>query len=295
MNQNRPLLAAVWMTGSIFAFTAMAVAGRYVMVELDTFEVMTYRSLLGIAMVVLVAAASGTLRQVNTQNFGLHILRNIFHFTGQNLWFFAVSLIPLAQLVALEFTTPLWVILFAPFLLAERIGLARGISVLVGFAGILIVARPDFAALNAGLIAGAGCAVGFAGAFIFTKILTRTASITCILFYLVTTQAVMGIVMAGYDGDIAWPSAAIWPWVTAIGVTGLVAHFSITKALTLAPATIVGPLDFARLPFIALVGYLLFAEPVDIYVVLGALLILGANYLTIRSEPGRTRNPADTV
>ena len=295
MNQNRPLLAAAWMTGSIFSFTAMAVAGRYVMVELDTFEVMTYRSLLGIAMVVLVAAASGTLRQVNTQNFGLHILRNIFHFTGQNLWFFAVSLIPLAQLVALEFTTPLWVILFAPFLLAERIGLARGISVLVGFAGILIVARPDFAALNAGLIAGAGCAVGFAGAFIFTKILTRTASITCILFYLVTTQAVMGIVMAGYDGDIAWPSAAIWPWVTAIGVTGLVAHFSITKALMLAPATIVGPLDFARLPFIALVGYLLFAEPVDIYVVLGALLILGANYLTIRSEPGRTRDPAETV
>ena len=295
MNQNRPLLAAAWMTGSIFSFTAMAVAGRYVMVELDTFEVMTYRSLLGIAMVVLVAAASGTLRQVNTQNFGLHILRNIFHFTGQNLWFFAVSLIPLAQLVALEFTTPLWVILFAPFFLSERIGLARGISVLVGFAGILIVARPDFAALNVGLIAGAGCAVGFAGAFIFTKILTRTASITCILFYLVTTQAVMGIVMAGYDGDIAWPSAAIWPWVTVIGVTGLVAHFSITKALMLAPATIVGPLDFARLPFIALVGYLLFAEPVDIYVVLGALLILGANYLTIRSEPGRTRDPAETV
>ena len=150
MNQNRPLLAAAWMTGSIFAFTAMAVAGRYVMVELDTFEVMTYRSLLGIAMVVLVAAASGTLRQVNTQNFGLHILRNIFHFTGQNLWFFAVSLIPLAQLVALEFTTPLWVILFAPFLLAERIGLARGISVLVGFAGILIVARPDFRGAECG-------------------------------------------------------------------------------------------------------------------------------------------------
>ncbi len=294
MNQNRPFLAAAWMTGAIFSFTAMAVAGRYVMVELDTFEVMTYRSLLGIAIVVLVAIPSGTLSQINTEKLHLHLLRNIFHFAGQNLWFFAVSLIPLAQLVALEFTTPLWVILFAPLLLAERISLARGISVVVGFAGILIVARPDFAALNLGLLAGAGCAVGFAGAFIFTKILTRTASITCILFYLVTTQAVMGLAIAGFDGDIAWPSAGAWPWVIVIGISGLVAHFSITKALTLAPATIVGPLDFARLPFIALVGYLLFAEPVGIYVVLGALLILGANYLNIRSEPAPARTAAGT-
>ena len=97
-------------------------------------------------------------------------------------------------------------------------------------------------------------------------------------------QAIFGLGMAGFDGDIVLPSAANWPWVVVVGIGGLVAHLSITKALTLAPATIVGPLDFARLPIIALVGYLLFSEPLDGFVALGAVLILGANYLNIWTE-----------
>ena len=292
MMDNRPLLAAAWMTGAIFSFTAMAVAGRYVMDELDTFELMMYRSLIGCVLVLTVAFATGTWRQINTQNIHLHVLRNVFHFTGQNLWFFALSLIPFAQLVALEFTTPMWVILLAPFFLSERITSLRWVAVIVGFVGILIVVRPDFSDLSVGVLAAAGCAIGFAGSFIFTKILTRTASVTCILFYLVTTQALMGALMAGYEGDVAIPSSAIWPWVAVIGLAGLIAHFSITKALTHAPATIVGPLDFARLPLIAFVGYMVFSEPFDGFVIIGAAIILFANYLNIWAESRRSPSNA---
>jgi drug/metabolite transporter (DMT)-like permease len=284
MNEPRPLLAAAWMIGAIFSFSAMAVAGRYASAELDTFEIMTYRSFLGLATVLGIAAVFGRLGEINTRKLHLHFLRNIFHFTGQNLWFYALTVIPMAQLIALEFTSPLWVIVLAPIFLSERVSAVRWFAALLGFSGILAVARPEIGALNSGVLAGAACAVGFAGTTIFTKILTRTASITCILFYLTLMQWVFGLAAAGYDGDIAWPSPVIWPWVCVVAAGGLAAHFSITKALTLAPATIVGPVDFARLPLIALLGFVLFGERVDIFLVLGAAMILTANIINMRAE-----------
>ena len=111
---NTLVIAAAWMIGAISSFTLMAVAGRAVSAELDTFEIMLFRSLTGIIIVVSLAWATGSLRQINRGRLGLHATRNIFHFTGQNLWFYAITMIPLAQVFALEFTTPLWVILLSP-------------------------------------------------------------------------------------------------------------------------------------------------------------------------------------
>ena len=109
--------AALWMIGSIGSFSTMAVAGRELSARFDTFEVMLYRSVIGVIIVLSLAWATGAWRQINTRNFGLQLIRNLAHFTGQNLWFLAVSLIPLAQVFALEFTSPLWVIVLSIFLL----------------------------------------------------------------------------------------------------------------------------------------------------------------------------------
>ena len=284
MSEQHPFLAAVWMTGAIVSFTLMAVAGRYTAAELDTFELMMYRSFIGLFLVLIAGAIAGTLREINGQRLQLHFVRNVFHFTGQNLWFFAVTVIPLAQLIALEFTTPIWVILLAPLFLAERLTPTRAAVAFIGFVGVMIVARPDFQMLNVGILAGATCAIGFAGAMIFTKLLTRTATVTCILFWLVAFQSIFGVLTAGWDSDVVWPSAAVWPWVAIVAICGLVAHFSITKALTLAPATIVGPMDFVRLPVLAAVGYWLFSEALDIWVFFGATLIVGANFANLSAE-----------
>ncbi len=289
---NTTLRAALWMIGAIASFTTMAVAGRTVSTELDTFEIMLFRSLTGIVIVVGIAAMSGTLPQVGTQRLGLHATRNICHFAGQNLWFFAITMVPLAQVFALEFTTPIWVILLSPLLLKERMTAIGLISALIGFAGILIVARPDPANISPGLIAAAACAVFFALTAIITRKLTRTETITTILFYLTVMQAVFGLICAGYDGDISLPSAGNVPWVIVIGIAGLVAHFCLTKALSIAPASIVMPIDFVRLPTIAVVGMLLYDEPLEMLVFVGAIVIFAGNYLNItyatrmpRTEP----------
>lgn len=278
---NTVATAALWMIGAISSFILMAVAGRTVSTELDTFEIMLFRSLTGIFVVLSVAIATGTIRQVRRNRLGLHVTRNLCHFAGQNLWFFAITVIPLAQVFALEFTTPIWVILLSPLILREKITAIGLLSATIGFIGILIVARPDPGNLSWGLIAAASCAVFFAMTAIFTRKLTQTETITTILFYLTTMQAVFGLICAGYDGDIALPSMATLPWVVLIGCAGLLAHFCLTKALSIAPASIVMPIDFVRLPAIAIVGMLLYAEPLEVWVFVGAALIFAANYLNI--------------
>ena len=275
------LRAAVWMTGAIASFTAMAIAGRAVSFALDTFEIMFYRSLIGILIVGSVALGTGKWREVTRRNLGLHFSRNLAHFAGQNLWFYAITVIPLAQVFALEFTTPIWVILLSPIFLAEPIRKAGVIAATLGFIGILIVARPDPAALNWGIGTAALAAIGFALSAVFTRRLTRTETITCILFYLTTMQAVFGLVFAGWDGDLALPDLTTAPWLVLIGCAGLLAHFCLTNALRIAPASIVMPIDFARLPVIAIVGALFYSEPLDAFVFLGAALIFAGNWFNI--------------
>jgi drug/metabolite transporter (DMT)-like permease len=265
----------------------MAIAGRAGAVELDTVETMLFRSIVGFVVVLIVAKAAGTLGQINTRRMGLHVMRNVSHFTGQNLWFYAITVIPLAQVFALEFTSPLWVMALAAIFLGERLTQPRVVAAALGFIGVLIVARPDTTTLDPNVLIAAAAAIGFAGSAIFTKLLTRTETVTCILFWLTAMQAIFGLTMAGYDGDIALPTAQSAPWLTLIAFAGLTAHFCLTKALILAPASIVMPIDFLRLPIIAVIGMLFYNEGLDLLVLLGGALILAGNLYRVRSESRR--------
>jgi drug/metabolite transporter (DMT)-like permease len=276
--------AGLWMIGAIISFTSMAVAGRAISGQLDTFEIMLYRSILGFLIVVSMAGITGAYYEINFKFFRIHLVRNIFHFIGQNLWFFALPLIPLAQLFALEFTSPIWVVLLAPFFLGEKLTVKKLSIAALGFFGVLVVARPELNALNVGILAGAVAAIGFAGAAILTRKLTINNSLTKILFFLTGLQVLFGLICAGYDGDIQIPSSETFPWLTLIGIAGLTAHFCMTKSLALAPASIIMPVDFARLPLIAVIGMLFYGEALDIYVVLGSVLIFIANYINLKQR-----------
>jgi len=265
----------------------MAVAGRELAGIYDTFEIMMYRSAVGVFVVLFFAFATGTWRQINRRNLGLQIGRNLAHFTGQNLWFYAVTVIPLAQVFALEFTSPLWVIVLSPLILGEHLTRVRALAAVLGFIGILIVARPTIAGINAGVITAASSAIFFALTIMMTKRLTRSQKITTILFYLTVTQLFFGIVMAGYDGDIAWPTLIHAPLLLLIGVAGLLAHYCLTNALSIAPATVVVPIDFIRLPVIAIIGMLVYAEALDIWVFVGAAVIFTGNYINLWFETHR--------
>ena len=281
---NPVLRAALWMIGAIVSFTSMAVAGRLLAGALDTFEIMLYRSLIGVFIVLGVSRVAGTQQQINTRSLKIHLVRNLFHFAGQNLWFFAIALIPLAQVFALEFSSPIWALFLAVLVLHERLTGARIMAAFLGFAGILIITRPWEAGLSVGVVAAALAAIGFAGSAVFTRLLTRTQSVTNILFWLTLMQSVFALICAGIDGDIALPGLAPLPWLLLVSIAGLVAHFCLTKALALAPAAVVVPVDFLRLPLVALTGMVLFGEALDPMVFIGAGIIFAANYANLVIE-----------
>jgi drug/metabolite transporter (DMT)-like permease len=283
MERARLLKAAAWMMGAVLSFSAMAVAGREIQVEMNTFELMLYRSLIGLAVVALLIGRSARgFAQVLTAHAGLHVRRNLVHFTAQNLWFYAIALIPLAQLVALEFTNPLWVALLAPFLLGEALTRPRLIAALLGFTGVLVVAQPGAGPLGIGHAAALASAAGFALNTIFTKQIMRFDNVLCVLFWMTLSQAAMSLVLA-LPGGIPWPSAATLPWIVVVGLAGLTAHYALTSALGQAPASIVAPMEFIRLPIIAAIGMALYAEPLRPAVFLGAALIIVGNLVNLRA------------
>lgn len=282
---NQPLRAALWMCGAIASFTLMAVAARAIQAELNTFELMFWRSLIGFVIVVaLIAASPRGLQHMATRVPGLHLGRNLFHFAGQNLWFYGIMLIPMAQLVALEFTLPIWVVLLAPLFLGEALTGRKLLAALVGFVGVLMVAQPGVQPLSAGHMAGLLAALCFAFNIMLTKRIMRHDGVLCVLFWMTLLQTLFGLALS-MGGGFTWPSVSLTPWLLVIGLTGLTAHYALTSALGLAPASIVAPMEFARLPIIALVGFWLYAEALDPLVFIGAVIIFSANYLNLR--PGR--------
>jgi drug/metabolite transporter (DMT)-like permease len=279
--------AMAWISVALVSFSAMAVAGREVVPHLDTFSLMFYRSVFGLAVVLGFLLISGTgFFAIGTRRLPLHLIRNLFHFTGQNLWFYAVSLVPLAQVFALELTTPIWVALLAPLLLGERFTAVRLGAILLGFIGILIVIRPGYTTLGPGEFAAMACVIAFVGTVIATKKLTRTETTLTFVFWMTLLQTIMALVML--RGFPAIPEGPLVPWVVLVAVCGLSAHFSIAKAFRYADASIVSPMDFLRLPLIAVVGMIVYGEMLDIWVFIGGVVVFFGNYLTIRTarQPG---------
>ena len=285
--KSEPMKATVWMIGAMFSFSLMAVSGRELATNLNTFEIMLFRSIIGFLIVLAIGYFAQTLAEIKRDRLGLHLFRNLAHFSGQNLWFLAVASIPFSQLFALEFSTPIWVALLAPVFLGEVLTKQRVLAVILGFAGVLIVARPDINQFDFAIVAAVACAICFAGSMMATKSLTSDQSITCILFWLTLMQLAMGFVATVFTGTITFPEGINILWIVIVGIGGLTAHFCITNALALAPAIVVIPLDFMRLPLISVIGFLAYGEAFELPILVGAGVIFIAILLNLKAEKQR--------
>ena len=285
--KSEPMKATVWMIGAMFSFSLMAVSGRELATNLNTFEIMLFRSIIGFLIVLAIGYFAKTLAEIKRDRLGLHLFRNLAHFSGQNLWFLAVASIPFSQLFALEFSTPVWVALLAPLFLGEVLTKQRVLAVILGFAGVLIVARPDINQFDFAIVAAVACAICFAGSMMATKSLTSDQSITCILFWLTLMQLAMGLMATVFTGTITFPEGINIFWIVIVGIGGLTAHFCITNALALAPAIVVIPLDFMRLPLISVIGFLAYGEAFELPILVGAGVIFIAILLNLKAEKQR--------
>ena len=223
---------------------------------------------------------------IRPRSFGIHLIRNTAHFTGQLGWFYGLAVIPLAEVFAIEFTAPVWTAALAVMILGERLTRRRILAIGLGLVGVVVILRPGVQILDPAALAVLGGAVCFALSHTLTKRLTRDNTPLAILFYMTALQLPAGFALA--LPTWVWPSTPdAWLWAVVVGVSALTAHFSIAKAMTLADASVVVPMDFLRLPLVAGIGFLFYAEAIDIWLFVGAGLILVGLLQNLHAERRR--------
>ena len=272
------------MVGTLLSFSALAVSIRLLASVLNLFEVLAVRAGLASLIMLGLAATRPQLRiGLYPRHMGAHTARAAIHLTAQYGWALALLQLPLAVVFALEFTSPAWICLLAPLLLGERMTVNRIATVVLGFIGVLIILRPGLEALRPAAFLVLAAAFGFAVFNIITKKLTSTEPTFAIVFWMNLLQFPMALAFSDplFFMHVGWERL---PAAIAVGVSGLSAHFCLAQAFRSGDASIVMPFDFLRIPIIAFVGWALYGEPLDIFVFIGAAVIVAGVAWNLRAE-----------
>jgi drug/metabolite transporter (DMT)-like permease len=269
------------MAGWLALMLVITIAGRETTRELNVFQIMEVRSIIGLFLLSPLIMRSGGFATMKTARPLQHIARNLVHYSAQISWFYALTLIPLAQVVSIEFTMPIWTAILAASFLGERMTVWKNLAIVLGLVGVMVIVRPTTGEINPGQLIALAAAVGFGTSIAMVKSLTRTESTLAIIFWMLVVQSVAGFFPAIYVWQ--WPSAYLWFWIVVIAFSGTFSHYCLARAMLYADATIVIPMDFLRVPLTAIAGWLIYAERLDVYTILGAALILMGNLLNLKS------------
>lgn len=276
------------MVGALLVFCLMAVAVRELLRTFGTFEILFLRGFVSLLIVLAILPWFGV-RALRTQLFGVHVARNLFQFGSQYAWVYAIGMLPIATVFAIEFTMPVWAAVLAVGILGERLDRSRVIVLALGLAGILIILKPGFEPVPPAALVMLAGAFAYAATMITTKHLAGRDTAFAVLFYMSAIQVPLGLVPA----LPTWvtPGLADLPWIIAVGASGLTGHYCLTRALRDADATLVLPIDFLRLPVIAVIGFALYGEPLELSTLLGAAVIFSGTYYSIRRASRAPKGP----
>jgi drug/metabolite transporter (DMT)-like permease len=269
------------MAGWLALLLIITVAGRETTRELNVFQIMEVRSILGFCMLYPLIHLNGGFAAMKTSRPLQHVSRNLIHYGAQLGWFFALTLIPLGQVVSIEFTMPIWTAILAAAFLGERMTVWKVAAIVLGIVGVIVIVRPSTGEVNTGQLIALAAAVGFGISIAMVKSLTRTENTLAIIFWMLVVQSVAGFFPSIYVW--VWPSAWAWGWIVVIAGCGTFSHYCMARAMLYADATVVIPMDFLRVPLSAAAGWLIYSERLDMFTVLGAALILTGNLLNLKS------------
>ncbi|MFZ0065605.1 MAG: DMT family transporter [Pseudolabrys sp.] len=288
MTDNKISRVVLWMVGALLSFSVMAVSIRELArAGLSIFEILAIRS--GVALFVL-----GTLLAVRKdlcvhalpRRMGLNLFRNTVHYASQYSWALSLTMLPLATVFALEFTMPAWTAVLAVWFLHERMTPSRLGVVILGLIGVLVILRPGIAGFNPAAILVLLAAFGYAITMITTKQLTKTETTFGIVFWMAVIQLPLSLIGSDPTVFLRFEPRHILPAI-GVGIAGLTSHYCLSNAFRSGDATLVVPLDFMRIPLIAVVGWAFYGERLDVFVLLGAMIIVSGVLWNLRSEVAR--------
>ena len=268
------------MLGAMILFSTMGVFIKLSSSQLHPLEVVFFRNFLALFFLTpWIFHQRATVFKSNRKK--LYTLRAVFNVVGMAAGFTALTLIPLAEATALSFTAPLFATLGAVLILGEIVRQRRIIAIFFGFIGMLIILRPGIEAVSPGALLAIANAITIAITVLIVKKLTTTEKPITIVAYMALLQTPMALIPALFYWE--WPSLITWTWLFCLAGAGTIGHLMYTKAIQLAEVSQLQPIDFVRLPIIALFGYIVFAEQPSIWVWIGgAVIFLSTAYVTHR-------------
>ncbi len=274
--------AVAFMLISCVSFSVMTAVVRHISQEVPTLEVIFFRNLFGLITIAPLFIRSGIVKILRTKQIKLYLLRGGMGYSSMLFWFTAIAIVPLADAVALGFTSPFFITILAILILNEAVGLRRWSAMLIGFGGAMLILRPGFGDFNGYYLLVVASAGTMACSVIIIKLLGRTESATTIVAYMVLIITPISFIPAVFVWQ--WPNLEQLLWLFALGALATIGHLSVTKALMLADATAIMPLDFTRLPITALIAFWAFAEIPDFWVWVGAAVIFGSSIYIAQRE-----------
>ena len=268
------------MLGAMILFSTMGVFIKLSSSQLHPLEVVFFRNFLALFFLTpWIFHQRATVFKSNRKK--LYTLRAVFNVVGMAAGFTALTLIPLAEATALSFTAPLFATLGAVLILGEIVRQRRIIAIFFGFLGMLIILRPGIEAVSPGALLAIANAITIAITVLIVKKLTTTEKPITIVAYMALLQTPMALIPALFYWE--WPSLITWTWLFCLAGAGTIGHLMYTKAIQLAEVSQLQPIDFVRLPIIALFGYIVFTEQPSIWVWIGgAVIFLSTAYVTHR-------------
>lgn len=268
---------------------------RYISADLHPFEIAFFRNFFGLVVLVPLFLRTGLAAALRTNRIGLHAVRGAFNVVAMLTFFLGVSMTPLATVAALSFTSPLFATLGALLLLKEAMGIRRWTGLILGFAGALVILRPGVDAIDPGALLIVLSSALWACALIDIKVLARTESSLTITAWAGVFLTPLSLLAAVFFWR--WPTLEQLAWLVLIGALGSCAQLGVAQALRELDATVVLPLDFTKLIWGALIGYVVFTEIPDVWTFAGGTLILASvTYIAyresrVKGQPTRLPGP----
>lgn len=281
--------AALWLLASATMFTFTGVLVKTLGQTLHPFEISFFRGLVALAVILpIFSRTGGILAGMRTQIPLLQITRGVVGSVAMFLGFYAIVALPLADAQAISFSRNLFLVPLAAFILSEAVGPRRAIAACVGFVGVLIMLRPNMGAGDAGMLLSLGAAAALGHAFlvalatVLVNIASRHDGSVTLMFYTNTVSVTL----------IAIPTFFVWQtpnmselmMLVAMGILATASHNCFIRAFALGEASVIAPVDYARLIFAALAGFVVFSTVPDIYTITGALIIVASSFYILRRE-----------
>lgn len=290
MATTKLVRVVLWMVGALLSFSVMAVSIRELARGgLSIFEILAIRSGVALLVLVILLLFRPELRPyTRPRRMGLNFIRNGVHYASQFCWALSLTMLPLAMVFSLEFTMPAWTALLAAWILREKMTVSRLGVVVLGLVGVLVILRPGMTACNPAAFLVLAAAFGYAITMITTKQLTATETTFGIIFWMAVIQFPLSLLGSNPATLLNLQTGHILPAI-GVGIAGLTSHYCLSNAFRSGDATLVVPLDFMRIPLIAVVGWAFYGERLDIFVLFGALIIIAGVLWNLRSEAARAR------